>query len=316
MALTLEQYATYLDTRDLSWPAPPDVERAKAKPHLKRLREVRAVLWNVYGTLVAISTGDLLFEHPLPIILNVALDKTLQEFKMWSSMSRKPGQPADYLAQLYKQVLLEQKSFPGGGEKYPEVASDRLWETLVKKLLTKDYKWDAGFFGSLNEFSRKVAYFFHASLQGTACYPGAAEALRHVSQSGLTQGLLADGQCFTAAQLQRCLQQQDGSAKVDEWLGTEERWLSYEIRGRKPSERLFRGAMTALADKGLDTSEILHVGSRVREDLMPAKRLGMRTGLFAGDKVSLQATPEQLKDANTRPDVLLTELSQIADVVG
>src|SRR6266850_1279012 len=34
MALTLEQYATYLDSRDLTWPAPPDVEAPKARPHL------------------------------------------------------------------------------------------------------------------------------------------------------------------------------------------------------------------------------------------------------------------------------------------
>src|SRR5947209_3329642 len=152
MALTLEQYATHLDARNLHWPAPPTVERPKARPHLRRLPGVRAVLWNVYGTLLAVAEGDLLFEHPQPLIQKLALDKTLQEFKMWASMSRKPGQPADYLAQLYNMVLLEQKSFPGGGEKYPEVASDRLWEALIKKLLVKEYQWDAGYFGSLNEF--------------------------------------------------------------------------------------------------------------------------------------------------------------------
>ena len=110
--------------------------------------------------------------------MDVALDKTIQEFKMWGSMSRKPGQPAEYLGQIYQQVLLEQQTGAVGGEKYPEIAADRVWEAILKKLLQKDYKFDAGFFGSLNEFSRKVAYFFHASLQGTACYPGAAEALR------------------------------------------------------------------------------------------------------------------------------------------
>ena len=39
---------------------------------------------------------------------------------------------------------------------------------------------------------------------------------------------------------------------------------------------------------------------------MPAKRLGMKTALFAGDKASLQATPEQFKEPASRPDVLLT----------
>jgi FMN phosphatase YigB (HAD superfamily) len=116
--------------------------------------------------------------------------------------------------------------------------------------------------------------------------------------------------------LQRGLAKQEDSAKVDELVGAGDRWLSYEIRGRKPSERLFREALTALKERGLDSGQILHVGSRVVQDLLPAKRFGMRTALFAGDKASLQATPEQLKDHPSRPDVLLTKLSQIADVVG
>ncbi len=99
-------------------------------------------------------------------------------------------------------------------------------------------------------------------------------------------------------------------------IGDTERWLSYEIRGRKPSERLFRQALTALADRGIQAGEVLHVGSRLALDLQPARRLGMRTALFAGDKGSLAATGDQLKDDNRRPDVMLTELSQIADVVG
>ena len=316
MGLTLEQYATYLDARaDLPWPAAPNVDRPKAKPHLVRLPEVRAVLWNVYGTLVAITGGELLFEHPTAFVMNNALDKTVQEFKMWASMTRKPGQPSEYLSQIYNQILREQQVAPPG-ERHPEAAAERVWEAILKRLLQKDYKFDAGFFGALNEYSRKVAYFFHASLQGTACYPGAAEALRHVSAAELTQGLLADGQCFTTVQLQRGLAAQDADLKLDDVLDGDLRMLSYEGRGRKPSERLFRPALNALLDKGVEPNEVLHVGSRISQDLAPAHRLGMRTALFAGDRASLQATPEQLKDANLRPDVLLTELNQIAEVIG
>jgi FMN phosphatase YigB (HAD superfamily) len=316
MALTLEQYAAYLDTRhDLAWPAPPEVDRLKAKPHLVRLPQVRAVLWNVYGTLLRIAGGELWFEHPQAFVMSVALDKTIQEYKMWASMSRKPGQPADYMKQLYTQVLTEQRSFPGGGEKYPEVGAERVWEALIKKLLQKDYKFDAGFFGSLNEFSRKVAYFFHASLQATACYDEAAVALRHVARKKLKQGLLADGQCFTRVQLQRGLAAQDSEAVLDKLLDKDLIVLSHQVRGRKPSERLFRQAVNALNQQGIAPNQVLHVGTSIQRDLVMARRLGMRTALFAGDRTSLQATAEQLKESAIRPDVMLTELSQIAEII-
>jgi FMN phosphatase YigB (HAD superfamily) len=314
MALTLEQYGAYLDTRDLPWPAPPAVEAPRAKPHIKSLPDIRAVMWNVYGTLLAIPGGELWFTHPTKFVMDVALDKTVQEFKMWASMSRKPGQPADYLAQMYGKVLDEQRTIPGGGERFPEVLSERVWEAIIKKLLQKEYCFDAGFFGALNELSQKVAYFFHASLQGTACYDGAAAALRAVKDAGLAQGLLADGQCFTRVQLQRSLSRQDESAKLDELIDPDLCVLSCDVRGKKPSERLFKQALAALNQRGIAPGQVLHVGNRMQQDIIPARRMGLRTALFAGDRAAVQATPEQLKDTNTRPDVMLTELGQIRDV--
>jgi FMN phosphatase YigB (HAD superfamily) len=315
MPLTLEQYASSLDARGVPWPAPPDVEPPRAKPHLVRLPEVRAVTWDVYGTLLVIHGGELLFEHPQKFMMDLALDKTLQEFKMWGSMSRKPGQPAEYLAQLYAKALAELRMLPSPGERHPEVPSERVWEDIIKKLLQKEYKFDIGFYGSLNEFSRKVAYFFHASLQGTGCYPGAAGALRHVAEAGLAQGWLDNGQCLTPVQLQRGLTEQDARARLDDLFAADLRVLSHEHRSRKPSENLFRELLRRLGERGVEAGQTLHVGSSIDRDVVPAKRLGMRTALFAGDRNSLQATPEQLKEPASRPDVLLTELTQIADVI-
>ena len=316
MPLTLDQYATYLDSRDLCWPAPPTPEPPKAKAFLVRMPEVRVVTWNVYGTLLALFGGDLLFEHPQQFVMDVALDKTIQEYKMWHAMSRKPGPPAEQLRQVYSRLLDEQRMVAGSADKTPEVCADRLWEAWVRKLLQKDYKFDAGFFGALNEYSRKIAYFFHASLQGTACYPGAAAALRHVSAGGLLQGFVADGQCFTLTQLQRGLAQQDGAANLYGLVDPALCVFSYELRLRKPSERLFRQLLGTLGQRGIRPEQVLHVGSRIAQDIVPARRTGMRTALFAGDRASLQATKEQLKDPLSRPDVLLTSLDQVAEVVG
>src|SRR5262249_775930 len=149
-----------------------------------------------YGTLLGIAGGELYFEHPQKLMMELALEKTVQEFKMWGSMSRKPGQPSEYMGQLFKNALSELRLEPSPGEKYPEITVERVWENILKKLLKKEYKFDAGFFGSLNEFSRKIAYFFQAGLQGVAAYPKAAAALQEVAARDIKQCLLADAQCF------------------------------------------------------------------------------------------------------------------------
>jgi FMN phosphatase YigB (HAD superfamily) len=320
MPLTLEQYVERLDSRtDLPWPAAPKVEPPRAKPHLARL-PVRGVLWTVYGTLVAVPQGELLFEPPpgpvADAVMEAALEKTIKEFKMWNSMSRKPGKPSEYMRELYNKALTVLRMAGSGGEKFPEVQSERIWEDIVKKLQQKEYTFDVGTYGSLNEYVKKIAYFFHASIQGAGPYPGAEAAVRLLADAGQVQGLLADGQCFTPGQLQRCLRQQDPGFDIGLYFPVALRIISAERRARKPSDTLFKAAVQAVAERGLRPAEVLHVGSSLTRDIAPAKRHGFRTALFAGDKTSLAATPEQLKDPASRPDVMLTELPQVLEVVG
>lgn len=311
MPLTLEQYVERLAGRtDLPWPAAPKVEPVKAKPHLAQL-PVKAVLWTVYGTLVAVPQGELLFEHPHDFVTDAALDKTIKEFKMWNSMSRKPGKPSEYMRELYNKAYTTLR-LTGGGE----VQSERIWDDIVKKLLQKEYQFDAGVYGSVNEYVKKIAYFYHASIQGAGAYPGAAEAVKMVAEFGRAQGLLADGQCFTPGQLQWCFRRRDPDFDVNRYFPPSLRVLSADKRAKKPADALFKAAAQAVGERGLRPADVLHVGSSLPRDIAPAKKHGFRTALFAGDKNSLVATPEQLKDPATRPDVLLTELTQVIDVIG
>jgi FMN phosphatase YigB (HAD superfamily) len=315
MALTLDQYIEYLETRNLPWPAPPVVSPPRAKPHLVRLPGIRIVTWDPYGTLLAIAGGELQFELPDRFIMEMALEKTVQEFKMWPSMTRKPGQPSEYFLTMYQNELHQQRMMGGQGERHGEVRSDRVWQELIKKLLQKGYQFDAGFYGSLNEFSCKVAYFFHASLQAATGFPGAAQAIRCVETRGCRQGLLGTGQCFTRAQLRWNLQRQDrqlkNGAALDAGLGG----LSCEIGVRPPSKRLFEQCLEALAQEEISPAQVLHVGSWLASDIVPARRAGMRTALFAGDRASTDASVEMFARPGHRPDVLLTELTQIGEIL-
>ncbi len=270
MAMTLEQYATYLDTRDLVWPGPPPLERAKARPHRRAMPQVRVVTWNLYGTLLHIIGGQLLYEQPQKFIMDLALDKTVQEFKMWGSMSRKPGQPSEYMGQIYRRVLTDMQLASSPGEKHPEIVAERIWEAILKKLQQKDYKYDAAFYGAASDYCRKIAYFFHASLQGTGCHDGAAAALEHVHHAGLKQALIADAQCFSFVQLTRGLNQQHCGVGVDQLFNRAWCALSCEVGGRKPSERLFKHTLSQLQAQGNRT------GAGAPRRRPPADRSGRR----------------------------------------
>lgn len=316
MALTLEQYAAnYLPTRGLPWPTAPKIEpKKKAHAHLTPM-PLKAIFWTVYGTLLNVLQGELLFEHPQSFVTDNALDKTIKEFNMWNSMSRKPGAPAEQMRDYFTKALTTLRMIGHGQEKYPEVQAEKIWEDIVKKLLQKEYKFDVSLYGAMNEFVKKVTYFYHASIQGCAAYPGAVDAVQQLAERGIVNGLLADGQCFTPAQIHKAFREESPNFDVNNYFPLNLRVLSCDKHARKPSETIFREAVAVAASRGWKPDQVLHVGSSVVRDIAPAKRFGFRTALFAGDKQSLVATADHLREPEFRPDALLTDLTQVLELV-
>lgn len=316
MAKTLLEYAEWLDGRNLIWPQPPKAVPPKATPFTKPLSGIRAVTWSIYGTLLRIADGRLLFNHPQQLRMQVALEKTIQEFNMWQSMGRKPGAPWEYMLQQYTQVLGEHE-MAGTRHKgdYPEVNSAALWRKLLGRLEQKEYQYDVGLYGDMDELSEKVAFFFHRSLQGVEAAPQALVALESVSRAGMQQGLLGDAQPFTMAQLLRALKAQGTLPPVGDLFSASGLVLSFQEGVRTPSKSLYRRAIERFGTLGIEPGQVLHVGSRLRDDLGVAKEFGMRTALYAGDKASLAATSAEIKDPELKPDRLITDLRQIRDVL-
>lgn len=316
MGKTLFEYADWLDQRDLIWPAPPEPVAPKATPYLKPLPEVRAVLWSVYGTLLTIADGQLRHLVDDPLRMEISLDKTVQEFNMWNSMYRKPGAPWELMFQQYEpQIKDHQMTGKVRKGEHPEVDSAKIWHILLERLLQKKYVWDVAIYGDLEALSEKVAYFFHSALQGVGPSPQLRSALEAVREAGLRQGLVGDGQVFTPVQLLRALRRDGGHEPLSALIDTSCVSLSYALGARQPTERLFEPCLESLQEAGISPAETLYVSCRLIDDLAPAKRRGLKTALYAGDRNSLQATGPQVRDPELKPDRILTELGQIRQIV-
>lgn len=316
MAKSLFEYAEWLAGRHLRWPAAPKFESAKATPYLKPIAGIKAVTWNIYGTLLRISDGELLFQHPQAVRMEIALDKTIQEFNMWNSMTRKPGKPWEYLLLKYQHALDELKMASSGRKgDVTEVNSAHIWRKLLGMLDKKEYTYDKSFYGDLDDLSEKVAYFFHSSLQGIEAAPDALQGLLVLQSGGIQQALLADAQPFTVVQLLRSLAEQ-GALPHQNLFTSSLNTFSCAEGVRKPSKTLYLRAVDRLVKSGIEPEQILHVSSKVHDDLAVAKSLGMRTALYAAEKLGLQASSEELKDPATKPDRLITSVEQVRDIVG
>ena len=317
MPQTLAEYADWLDNRDLIWPQLSEVEKPKAAPFLEPLPGIRAVTWSVYGTLLRIAEGKLLHRHPQEFRMQVALEKTIEEFHMWPNMTRKPGAPWEYMLTQYTGVLERQqmRATKHKGD-FPQINSATIWRILIQRLVKNEYTWDQSMYGDLDELSVKVAYFFHRGLQAVKAADHALQTLASLSRENITQGLLADAQPFTMVQMLRALQGPGTLLSPVSLFGSGCLTLSYQLDVCKPSKSLYRYALRQLKELGIAPHEVLHVGSRLGDDLAVAKRHGLRTALYVGDASNLQATKDELKQTDTKPDRLLTDLGQVSRIVG
>nr|HMP16408.1 HAD family hydrolase [Gemmatales bacterium] len=276
---------------------------------------VKAVTWNVYGTLLAVSGGHFTREHPQKFIMDLALEKTIHEFKMWKSMSRKPGNPAEYMQVMINNVVDQLNFQVDKGETHPEIPHERIWEGILKKLMQNEYIIESGKYGTLEECAQKIAYFFHRSLQGVTAQMGAADTIHWLYENRYWQGLLADGQVFTPVHLERCFREQNPQVNLNQCIPPMNRVFSHACKSRKPSERLYREMISKLRGFSIKPEETLHISNDLDNDLAPARKYGFLTCLYTGDSKSLIASPKLVEDKSTRPNVMITELPQVLDML-
>ncbi|MDA1017932.1 MAG: HAD hydrolase-like protein [Planctomycetota bacterium] len=316
MTQTLHEYAEWLDNRGLIWPKVPKLEVVKASPYSKPLDGIKAVTWNIYGTLLRVSEGELIFQHPQEIRMQVALEKTIKEFNMWNSMVRKPGAPWKYMLLQFQEVIeeLRMQGTKHKGET-PEINLAAVWEKLLRRLELKEFEYDQDFYGDFTALGQKVAYFYHRCLQGSEAMPHAGDVMALISKSGIDQALLSDAQAFTLDQTLRALQATTKLPPVGDLLTLNCCALSFQEGIRKPSRSLFVSCVERFQRRGVSPNEILHVGSKMKDDLAIAKQTGMRTALFVGDKLSFQATMDEVRDEQIKPDRLMNDLSQLKRIL-
>lgn len=317
MGLSLREYAVWLKERELLWPAAPQTVPAKATPYIAPLTGIKAVTWNVYGTLLTISDGQLLLQHPQAIRMQVAMEKTIHEFNMWSSMTRRPGEPWEYFLPKY-QAAIEDAKLTSGCPKgdFPEVNAAQVWRKLIDFLAEKDYSYDEGRYGDWDEFSEKVAFFFQLCLQGCQGATSALSVVTDVAAAGLKQGLLADTQPYTLAQLLQGFEQQGRLPPLADLFAPGCLIQTHERGVRKPSVSLYQHSREQFAELNVEPEQVLYVSSRLTDDLALAKQQGFRTVLFAGDKLSLKASAAECKNSAIKPDRLMTKLDQIRNILG
>ena len=276
---------------------------------------VRAVLWDVYGTLITVPVGDLEDTLAGKNMMLEAFGRAIREFGLGGSLG---DRPAETLRNLYVgEIEKTHRRKTAHGVFSPEVRIERIWLRILKRLAAKGYRPSGDEKAIDIELALKVAYFFDDVYQARALYPGALETLEAIKELGPRQGIISNAQFYTPLSL-NILFRRAGHESADPHADLFHRRLvfySYRLGVSKPNPLAFERARRHLGAMGIGPGDVVYVGNDVLNDMVPARKAGFKAVLFAGDRQSLSLRKDRRECAGFRPDAVIKKLPQLIEII-
>jgi putative hydrolase of the HAD superfamily len=279
-----------------------------------RLQNIAAVLWDIYGTIMEHSKGDMVSPDAKRQNYLRAFNITATEFGLEEFLD---GNPADSLRRAYElEIAKTQQRKRRRGLDYPEVRIERIWLRILRKLEKKGYRPPEN--GRVDlELALKVAYFFDMAEQAKDLYPGALDALEGIRKLGLRQGIISNSQFYTPIALSILLRH--AGCQGDPLRRLFDRklvFLSYRLGISKPNPAIFLKARERLRTMGIEPGQAVYIGNDNCNDMAPARETGFKCVLFAGDRQSLTLRQDRPECVGFQPDGVIKALPDILDIVG
>lgn len=263
-------------------------------PELDPIDGVKAVLFDVYGTLLISASGDIGLAGDA--CDGRDLGQLLASADLDAPSADTAGLDSDGLVQAA--IEAEHERARARGADYPEVDILTIWAQVLGTLALQPTP----------EQLRRLAIEHEGRSNLVWPMPGLAETLAALRARGLALGIVSNAQFYTPLILETFLGQPPAGLGLDPECSA---W-SYQLGVAKPSQTIFRPALEGLQRKhGIRPEQTLYVGNDRRNDIWPAGQLGLRTALFAGDNRSLRLREQDHRLDAVTPDRIITELTQI-----
>ncbi len=252
-------------------------------------REIRAVLFDIYGTLLQSASGDIGEGEAAKAAVD-RLNEAANRYPISVFGEDLPGRRA---AAVREQHANRRRA----GIPHPEVEIREIWQQILRR---EDPE-------TLDAFALEYELIVNPAYP----MPGMRETIDSLAAAGIRLGIVSNAQFYTQQVLEIFLESSLSVAGFDPAL----LFFSYRFGRAKPDSFLFQEAAKALRRSGVLPESTLYVGNDMRNDVNPAKETGFLAALFAGDDRSLRLRTGDPGIAEVTPDLIITALSSLPSIV-
>ncbi len=274
------------------------------KERFYKTETIKAVVFDIYGTLLVSASGDITESDQTITNLQHALIEGGYIIK-----DDIPEGAFDFMLADFRFTILEHhKKSKSENIPYPEINIRKVWGDVLKR--AEDRLWIAeGNHACRDQF----VVTFEVLSNRVFPMPGMQGIIYHIQNRQIPLGIVSNAQFYTPLIMNHYLRNEPNQEVIPPF-DPDLTVFSFKLGKGKPDSYLYKKLIPALKNKyQISPEETLFIGNDMLNDVFAAQKAGFKTALFAGDKRSLRLREKQV--GNLKPDFIITELEQLKKII-
>ena len=284
---------------------PLEARPTDAVPEYSKETGIKAVVFDIYGTLIISASGDVMqAEYSADMFKDACIAAGID-------ITTDDDQALIYMHDIYElMVNVHKERSRKKGIPFPEVDIEKVWTDVLA---------DADQIGliKLNDTYDLRTFIFVFELKSNKVWPmpGMKETVEGIRNKGYKMGIVSNAQFYTPVIMNYFLYNKiNGKPFLDQF---EEKLsvFSYKLMKGKPDTAIYKALFPGMEEMGMKPEEILYVGNDMLKDIWPANEVGFRTVFYAGDQRAYRLREDHPQASMTKPDHTITALKQLLEII-
>ncbi len=285
--------------------------------HAEILHDIKAVIFDIYGTLVNYWHTEFSDAGQKEHHLLDAFRKTADFFKFTAYLEdiNPEMEPERTLHDFYHGLIaLNHEKSLKKGISFPEVRIEEIWQVILLMLIRHGYDPSQIDLGEKNDLAKCAAYYYNFQALGRLFYEGVVPALTCLRENNIRCGILSNAQFYTPIDLSLFVRDQSNNTLEDyhELFDADLTVFSYVYGVAKPNQILLQKLYDALYELQILPQQTVFVGNDLSLDIQPSIDAGMHTAFFTGDDMS--AFVHDLS-GTVMPDIVFNSWDELPDKI-
>ncbi len=283
---------------------PLDIRPTNAIPEFKRDERIKAVIFDIYGTLIISASGDIMQDSYDAEMFYNALIQSGYNVEV----------PLEELITIHgffeDQVKKGKEEAVNKGIPFPELNIVEIWKHTLNTAL------EQGLISESKKSNVKLfTFLFELNSNQVWPMPALSKTINEIKRRGYPIGIVSNAQFYTPVIMNYFLH---NIIKDEGFIDGFEKDLSvfsYKLLRGKPDTYLYEQLLAPLSTRGLKPENVLFVGNDMLKDIYTASKTGFKTCFYAGDLRAYRLRKDHPEASKVKPDHIITELTQLLEII-